>query len=96
MRETQQDDTDGADDEERNEPLAVRRILVTTRRIAEDRVEREPADDDRSADDLAAPDRLIREEVSERQCKDDGRDEQRLDDREPPVVEGDRLDDVAD
>ena len=91
-----QHDAQRPDDEQRDEPLAVRRVLVAARRVSEDRVHRKPGDDDPCADDLAAPYGLVREEVAERQREDDGRDEQRLDDREPAVVESDRLHDVAD
>ena len=64
--------------------------------VTEDRVQREPEHDDDRADDLSPADGLVRQEVAERQRKDDGRDEQRLDDRELSVIERDRLDDVAD
>ena len=74
---------------------AVRGAVVSSRRVAEIRVETEPDHDHDRADHLATPDMLPRQEVAERQREDDGRDEQRLDDRDPPAIERGRLKDVA-
>ena len=70
-------------------------LVVPSGRVAEVGVEAEPDDDHDGAEHLATSDMLPGQEVAERQREDDGRDEQRLDDREPPAIECGRLKDVA-
>ena len=91
-----EDHAHGSQNAECDRPLIVRRVFIAARRIAEDRVHRQPEDDHGGADDLAEADFLRGQEVAERKGEHDRRHEQRLDDREPPVIEGDRLHDVTD
>ena len=58
-------------------------------------VEAEPDDDHQRADHLATTDVLPRQEVAEREREDDGRDEERLDDRDPAAIERACLEDIA-
>src|SRR5207249_3535585 len=69
--------------------------VVPARRLAEDREEGEPENDDTSADDLSPADVLLSEHVAEREREDHRRHEQRLDDGQPPVIESDRLHGVS-
>jgi len=76
-------------------PLVVRRVVVPSRRVAEDRECAEPDQDHRGAADLAAADALVREPPAEREREHDRRHEERLDHGEPPVGERDGLEAVA-
>ena len=61
-----EDHAHGSQDAESDRPLVVRRVLIAARRIAEDRVHRQPEDDHRRADDLAEANFLRGQEVAER------------------------------
>ena len=73
----------------------ARRVLATARWIAEESEQGQAAHDHRCADHLAAPHVLARQEVAERQREDNGRNEQRLDDREASSIERRGLEHIA-
>ena len=77
-------------------PLVVRRVVLPLAGLPKTAYSARPSDDDRGAEHLPRGHDLRRDEVAERQGEDDGADEQRLDDRDPPAVERDRLRHVAD
>ena len=64
--------------------------------ISERGEEREPEDDDARAEDLTTTDVLSGQEVAEGEREHDGRDEQRLDDRQPSPVERSSLRQIPD
>ena len=88
--------TESSDEQaDRDRPLGVGRVLVPTGRVAEVDEQAEPDDDHDGADHLATAHVLLRQEVAERQSEHDGRDEQRLDDREASAVERAGLEQVS-
>jgi hypothetical protein len=94
-REEEEPDADRSQDDERGGPVSRRRVVDTAGRVADAREDGEPDDDHRGSKDVAAGDRLVRQEVPERQRPDDRRHEEGLDDRHAPAVERRRLEDNA-
>src|SRR5262249_42883464 len=84
------------DDGDRDRPLVVRCIVSAAGRVAHDGEDCEADDDHDRPDHLTPADVLGGYEVAEGQREDDRRHEQRLDHREPSVVERNRLEGVAD
>jgi hypothetical protein len=93
--EAEQRYANGSEDRDRDRPLAARRVLAATGRVAEDREERQPDDDHRGSDDLVPTHVLTRQEVAEREREHDRRHEQRLDDRQPSAIERRGLEHIA-
>ncbi len=83
------------DEHDHDGPFRVRCVVVAARRIGEQGEQGEPAHDHRRPDDLLRPDVLSRQPVPEREGEHHGRDQERLHDGQPAVVEGDRLGDIA-
>ena len=81
----------GSDHHQRGDPVRCRRVVDAGRRVADRREHGEPDDDDRRAGDVTARDRLVGQQVAERQRPHDRGHEQRLDDRHPAAVERSRL-----
>ena len=96
VREQEQRDAGEADHDHGDRPVGVGRVVDPGRGIAERGEPDQADDDDRGPEDLASPDRLVREEVAEREGPDHRRDEERLDDRDAAAVERRRLQHDAD
>jgi hypothetical protein len=96
VREQEQRGACEADHDHGDRPVCVGAVLDPGRGVAEGCEAGQADDDDRGSQDLASPDRLVRQEVAERERPDHRRHEEGLDDRDAAPVERCRLQDDSD